>query len=177
MSRKWNPFSKKKAHKTDSHGTTLANEEMFFQPTVRPGNKWCTTINPSSEQEIHAPVLETTEEKLKGGASGSAVTEKLSTETTSHGRFNNTESPTGSQILHSKNEQSKMTQHSAPAKPPVVPDPPQLSAASVPRTSPRLARKLIKPGASTNEQSSYLIPTTNGNMVIILLQISYILLI
>ena len=166
---KWNPFSRKKTHnKTDSHGTTLANEEMFFQPSVRAGNKWCTTINPNNEQEVklNSIVNESQQEKMKSGATGAAITEKMISETNaaSNTPSNNNASFDESQILHHKSELSKASHIPVPSKP-VVPDPQNLSAASVPRTSPRIARKLIKPGASADEQQSYLIPTTNGNTV------------
>jgi len=167
MSRKWNPFSRKKNHKADSHGTTLANEEMFFQPSVRAGNKWCTTINPNHEQEMKSS-SKINETQESNSSNDIVRSEKMPSDTHCHNLDKN-EVSAESQVFLQKHDQTRASHYPMLQKLPSAPEPPVLSSASVPRTSPRIARKLIKPGASANEQQSYLIPTTTGKPVNIIL--------
>ena len=175
MNRKWNLFSRKKEKKADSHGTTLANEEMFFQASVRPGNKWTTTTMKSSTEQSE----EIKSKPLQKQPSSSHVADQAEkTPSECHGQkpLNNKHPTTAAepQLPLQKIEQMKVSHHPNSHKT-VVTDPSMLSDASVPvpRISPRIARKLIKPGAPNNLQPAYLVPPLTTSAVLQLLKLIY----
>lgn len=50
MSKKWNPFSRRKASKADSHGTTAADEELQFQPVPPNAKEQVTKLSAVQNQ-------------------------------------------------------------------------------------------------------------------------------
>ncbi|CAK8689174.1 unnamed protein product [Clavelina lepadiformis] len=174
MSRKWNLFSKRKGSKVDSHGTTAADEEIQFKPNIRPGQEsshWGLNTNArnrdshpatkapdyrkavgsqtSAQSAPQAQMLSNQRNDIGVAAVTDAQKRISELDVSNNPRFSNRK-------LHVKNDtesdKNSFDQH------PVVP------VANIPRTSPRVAKKLIKPGASNTPQPAFLTPSGNTNL-------------
>lgn len=173
MSRKWNPF-KKKSGKTDSHGTTLANEEMFFQPSVRPGCQWGVPNNALTTEPDETSTMKGNTSTKQNSSFGNSSFNQQSTLSS----FNQSWPQSDFTLVRSSEGQFNAQRNSSQQPHPsaqrnMSPDtisgigygPKSLvSVASIPRTSPKVAKKLIKPGVSNASQPNFLKPTLSNQV-------------
>ncbi|XP_078484447.1 uncharacterized protein LOC100182710 [Ciona intestinalis] len=124
MNRKWNLFKKNKINKTDSHGTTLVDEEIQFQPTTDVNSQWKgNSLKPSATKPTRGH---------QSGEEGHVTKEN---------EYENSEVARG--VVRSRGELLPVDTRSV-----------------VPRTSPTVTKKLIKPG---NKNATMLIPSSDAS--------------
>ena len=165
MSRKWGLF-KRKAQKTDSHGTTLANEEIIFQSTVGSGGQWGTPTN-AAKADHNIKAFASKEGKKEQNANTSSNKEVKaavqSNQPSNHDETSCADSQNAykSDQARSHLQTSKNQVHADQAsKPPLL-----VTQAIIPKASPRIQKKLIKPGGANNQATSYVVPNTNSTTV------------